>query len=85
MLYYSAAQKFFDQTALSQSSNKIIITIPHPDDISHIMNDAVYYHSEISKVIQKQKQGQCVIIGDAFRGEIEAKIEFNDQIFAGSD
>ena len=49
------------------------------------MNDAVYYHSEISKVIQKQKQGQCVIIGDAFRGEIEAKIEFNDQIFAGSD
>lgn len=68
----------FDQTALSQSSNKIVFSIPHPDDIRHIMDDASYYHSEIGSIIQNQRQGQCVIIGDAFQSEVEMKVKFDD-------
>lgn len=66
----------FDQTALSQSSNKVIFSLPHPDDIKHIMEDAVYYHTEMGNIIQRQRQGQCVIIGDAFESELETEIVF---------
>lgn len=66
----------FDQTALSQSSNKVIFSLPHPDDIKHIMEDAVYYHTEMGNIIQRQRQGQCVIIGDAFESELETEILF---------
>lgn len=68
----------FDQTALSQSSNKIVFSVPHPDDVKYVLDDAVFYNSDLGTTIQRQRQGQCVIIGDAFRSEMELQIVFDE-------
>lgn len=67
----------FDQTALSQSSNKVVFSVPHPDDIKYVLDDAVFYNPELGPTIQRQRQGQCVIIGDAFRSELEVQVRFD--------
>ncbi|MCM1232494.1 MAG: ATP-binding protein [Ruminococcus flavefaciens] len=69
----------FDQTALSQSSNKIVFSVPHPDDVKYVLDDAVFYNSNLAATIPRQRQGQCVIIGDAFRSEIEVQIAFDEK------
>ncbi len=66
----------FDQTSFSQSSNKVVFSIPHPDDVKYVLDDAVYYSPQMTAVIQGQKQGQCVFIGDAFQKELEMQIRF---------
>ncbi len=67
----------FDQTALSQSSNKVVFSVPHPDDARYVLDDAVYFNPELGPLIQSQRQGQCVVIGDAFRSELELQIHFD--------
>lgn len=67
----------FDQTSLSQSSNKVVFSVPHPDDAKYVLDDAVYFNQELEPMIQSQKQGQCVVIGDAFRSELELRVEFD--------
>ncbi len=67
----------FDQTSLSQSSNKVVFSVPHPDDAKYVLDDAVYFNPDLGPMIQSQKQGQCVIIGDAFRSELELQIKFD--------
>lgn len=67
----------FDQTSLSQSSNKVVFSVPHPDDAKYVLDDAVYFNQELEHMIQSQKQGQCVVIGDAFRSELELRIKFD--------
>ena len=67
----------FDQTALSQSSNKVVFSVPHPDDARYVLDDAVYFNPELGPLLQSQRQGQCVVIGDAFRSELELQIHFD--------
>lgn len=67
----------FDQTSLSQSSNKVVFSVPHPDDAKYVLDDAVYFNQELELMIQSQRQGQCVVIGDAFRSELELRIKFD--------
>lgn len=67
----------FDQTSLSQSSNKFVFSVPHPDDAKYVLDDAVYFNQELESMIQSQKQGQCVVIGDAFGSELEMCIKFD--------
>lgn len=67
----------FDQTSLSQSSNKVVFSVPHPDDAKYVLDDAVYFNQELEPMIQSQKQGQCVVIGDAFKSELELRIKFD--------
>lgn len=66
----------FDQTAFSQSSNKFIFSLPHPDDIRHVLDDVTYYSSDLISVIQRQRQGECTINGDAFRDAVSIKVVF---------
>lgn len=67
----------FDQTSLSQSSNKVVFSVPHPDDAKYVLDDVVYFNPDLGPMIQSQRQGQCVIIGDAFRSELELQINFD--------
>lgn len=67
----------FDQTSLSQSSNKVVFSVPHPDDVKYVLDDAVYFNSDLGPMIQGQRQGQCVVIGDAFKSELELRIKFD--------
>lgn len=67
----------FDQTSLSQSSNKFVFSVPHPDDAKYVLDDAVYFNPDLGPMIQSQRQGQCVVIGDAFRSELELQIKFD--------
>lgn len=66
----------FDQTAFSQASNKFIFALPHPDDVHHVLDGATYYSPELVSVIQKQRTGECVIDGDAYRDALSIKIKF---------
>lgn len=77
LCFITQRPRHFDQTSLSQSSNKVVFSIPHPDDAKYVLDDAVYFNQELESMIQSQKQGQCVVIGDAFRSELELRIKFD--------
>lgn len=68
--------RFFDQTVLSQCGNKIIFSLPNPDDVRHIMEDIPFYKPDLAFRIQNQRTGECVIVGDAYNGILETVIEF---------
>lgn len=67
----------FDQTSLSQSSNKFVFSVPNPDDAKYVLDDAVYFKPDLGPMIQSQRQGQCIVIGDAFRSELELQVKFD--------
>lgn len=77
LCFITQRPRFFDQTALSQSGNKIIFALPNPDDVKHIMEDITVYKPELSSTIPNQRTGECVIVGDAFNDALETVICFS--------
>lgn len=77
LCFITQRPRFFDQTALSQSGNKIIFALPNPDDVKHILEDITVYKPELSITIPNQRIGECVIVGDAFNDALEAVIKFD--------
>lgn len=76
LCFITQRPRFFDQTALSQSGNRIIFSLPNPDDVKHILEDIPFYRSELAMGIQNQKTGECVIVGDAYNDILEIVIDF---------
>lgn len=76
LCFITQRPRFFDQTALSQSGNKIIFSLPNPDDVKHIMEDIPFYKPELAMKIQSQRTGECVVAGDAYNDVLEVVIEF---------
>ncbi|MGN0318606.1 MAG: ATP-binding protein [Lachnospira sp.] len=76
LCFITQRPRFFDQTALSQSGNKIIFSLPNQDDIKHITEEVPIYRSDLLNVIQNQRVGECVIVGDAYNEILQVKIEF---------
>lgn len=77
LCFITQRPRYFDQTALSQSGNKIIFSLPNPDDVKHIMEDIPYYRPELAVDIQCQKTGECIIAGDAYNDILEVNIGFS--------
>lgn len=67
----------FDQTALSQSGNKFLFSMSHPDDIRSVLEDAYYYSSDMTGRIQRLRVGECVINGDAVRDAFQLEVRFD--------
>lgn len=76
LCFITQRPRFFDQTALSQSGNKIIFSLPNPDDVKHIVEDIPFYKSELVMEIQTQKTGECIIVGDAYNDILEVVVKF---------
>lgn len=76
LCFITQRPRFFDQTALSQSGNKIIFALPNPDDVRHIMDDIPFYKPELATDIQSQRVGECIIAGDAFHDILETVVRF---------
>lgn len=74
LCFITQRPRFFDQTALSQSGNKMIFSLPNPDDVKHVMDEAAYYKSELGVTIPKQRVGECTLIGDAYNDVMEVMI-----------
>lgn len=79
LCFITQRPRFFDQTALSQSGNKIIFSLPNPDDVRHIMEDIPFYKSELAMEIQSQRVGECIIAGDAFPDILETVVRFGEE------
>lgn len=79
LCFITQRPRFFDQTALSQSGNKIIFSLPNPDDVKYIMEDIPFYKPELSAIIPNQKTGECIIAGDAFNDVLEVVIHFTEE------
>lgn len=77
LCFITQRPRFFDQTALSQSGNKIIFALPNPDDVKHILEDITVYKPELSVKIPNQRIGECVIVGNAFNDALETVIQFD--------
>ncbi len=75
LCFITQRPRFFDQTALSQSGNKIIFSLPNPDDVKHITEEVTYYRPDLAINIQKQKVGECIIIGDVYNDILEVRID----------
>lgn len=75
LCFITQRPRYFDQTALSQSGNKIIFALPNPDDVKHVVEDVAYYKSELPACIQGQRRGECIIVGDAYNDAIQVVIE----------
>lgn len=75
LCFITQRPRFFDQTALSQSGNRIIFSLPNPDDVKHIMEDIPFYKPELALAIQSQKTGECIIAGDAYNDVLEVVID----------
>lgn len=75
LCFITQRPRFFDQTALSQSGNKVIFALPNPDDVKHIMEDV--NKSELAMLIPNQRVGECIIAGDAFNDLLQVVIQFN--------
>lgn len=71
--------RYFDQTALSQSGNKFLFSMSHPDDVHSVLEDAFYYTKDMENRLKTLKRGQCIINGDAVRAPIPFKVEFCDK------
>ena len=76
LCFITQRPRFFDQTALSQSGNKIIFALPNPEDVRHIMEDIPFYKTELATEIQSQKTGECIIAGDSFCDVLEIVVRF---------
>ena len=76
MCFVTQRPRLFDQTALSQSGNKIIFSLPNPDDVKHIMEDIAFYKPELATKVLGQKRGECVIAGDAFNDVLEIVVQY---------
>lgn len=76
LCFITQRPRFFDQTALSQSGNKMIFSLSNPDDVKHVMEDIAFYKPEFAMQIQKQKVGECIVAGDAYNDALEVVIEF---------
>lgn len=76
LCFITQRPRFFDQTALSQSGNKIIFALPNPDDVKHIMEDIPFYKPQIASDIQSQRVGECIIAGDVFNDILQIEISF---------
>lgn len=68
----------FDQTALSQISNTFIFSTTHPEDIQHVLEEAVYYNSDTVNMIQRLHRGECVVNGSAFNDIVNFKVNFSN-------
>lgn len=79
LCFITQRPRFFDQTALSQSGNKIIFSLPNPDDVRHIMEDIPFYKPELALEIQSQRVGECIIAGDAFPDILETVVHFRTE------
>ncbi len=75
LCFITQRPRFFDQTALSQAGNKIVFSLPNPEDVKHIMEDIPYYKPELGFTIQGQRTGECVIVGDAYNDILEVVID----------
>lgn len=78
LCFITQRPRFFDQTALSQSGNKIIFSLPNPDDVKHIVEDMPFYKPELTMTIQSQRTGECVVAGDAYNDILEVVVDFSD-------
>ena len=78
LCFITQRPRFFDQTALSQSGNRIIFSLPNPDDVRHIMEDVPFYKPELAMSIQSQRVGECIIAGDAFNDILETIIKYDE-------
>ncbi len=76
LCFVTQRPRLFDQTALSQSGNKIIFSLPNPDDVKHIMEDIAFYKPELATKVLGQKRGECVIAGDAFNDVLEIVVQY---------
>jgi len=76
LCFITQRPRFFDQTTLSQSGNRIIFALPNPDDVRHIMEDIPFYKPELATDIQSQRVGECIIAGDAFHDILETVVHF---------
>lgn len=74
LCFVTQRPRFFDQTALAQSGNRVVFSLSNPDDIKHVMDEASFYDKELLVKIPRQHQGECTIIGDAFNGIVGIKI-----------
>lgn len=74
LCFVTQRPRFFDQTALAQSGNKVVFSLSNPEDIKHVMDDACYYDSSLLRDIPQQRQGECVIVGDAYNDIVKTKI-----------
>lgn len=74
LCFVTQRPRFFDQTALAQSGNRVVFSLSNPDDIKHVMDEASYYDKELLVKIPRQHQGECTFIGDAFSGIVSVKI-----------
>ncbi len=74
LCFVTQRPRFFDQTALAQSGNRVIFSLSNPDDIKHVMDEASFYDKELLVKIPRQHRGECTIIGDAFNGIVGIKI-----------
>lgn len=70
LCFITQRPRYFDQTALSQTSNKIIFGMSHPDDIKSSLDDSIYYDSNLSLAIHRLQQGECIINGTAYKTPI---------------
>lgn len=80
LCFITQRPRFFDQTALSQSGNKIIFSLSNPDDIKHIIEDIPFYKSNLLMEVQSQKTGECIIAGDAYNDILEVVVNFNGTV-----
>lgn len=78
LCFVTQRPRFFDQTALSQSGNKIIFSLSNQDDIKHITEDLSVYRSELTREIQNQRVGECVVAGEAYHDILGVKINFQN-------
>lgn len=74
LCFVTQRPRFFDQTALAQSGNRVVFSLSNPDDIKHVMDEASFYDKELLGKIPRQRQGECTIIGDALNGIVGVKI-----------
>lgn len=77
LCFITQRPRYFDQTALSQSGNKVIFSLPNPDDVKHVIEDIAYYKPELACNIQGQRRGECIIAGDAYNDVLELMIDFH--------
>ena len=75
LCFITQRPRYFDQTALSQSGNKIIFSLPNPDDVKHVIEDIAYYKPELALNIQRQRRGECIIAGDAYNDVLEVIVK----------
>lgn len=79
LCFITQRPRYFDQTALSQSGSKVIFSLPHPDDVKHITEEVAYYRQSFPRDIPRQRQGECMVIGDALRDVVEMVVSVGEK------